>query len=129
MLERQERSLEVLKAELGGECAKRHLDEAAIKRKLKAVKKQKGQVKRQKKELRKAQADYEKVRDLFDWEAYFKRPIEIGNMVMIKNGRYAGEVGEVIKRTKKYRFAVRVLSADYEIIYQKAKNLEKSDDV
>ena len=47
LLERQVKSLEVLKAELGKECAKRRQDKAVTKRIFQVVKRQKGNVKRQ----------------------------------------------------------------------------------
>ena len=79
--------------------------------------------------MRKAREEVEKSDDTFDWEEWFKKTIAINDVMIVKNGRYSGEVGQVLKRTKKYRFKVQLISSNHEVIYPKDKNLEKTDDV
>ena len=118
-----------LKTELGDECAKRQPDESIVKKRKREVQKHQARAKRIKKEIQKAKDEVMKDEDTFDWEEYFEKPIGIGDLVIVKTGRYCGEVGEVLKRTKKFRFAIKLVSVENEVVYHKAKNLEKTDDV
>ena len=38
--------------------------------------------------------------DNFHWEESFDRLIKVGDLVIMKDGHYAGEVGEANERTK-----------------------------
>ena len=81
------------------------------------------------KEYFKAKDEVLKCENKFDWEDYLLKPIQIGDLVIIKTGRYTGEVGEVLSRTKKFRYKIKLITMEHEIIHHKAKNLEKTDDV
>ena len=118
-----------LKCNLGHECAKRYPDEAVVKQGRREVQKQEAEVRRLKKEVRKAKDEVLKCDDKFDWEEYLEKPIGIGDLVIIKTGRYVGEVGEVQSRTKKFRYKIKLITMENEIVYRKATNLEKTDDV
>ena len=86
-------------------------------------------MRRLKKEVKKAKDEVLKCEDKFDWEEYLEKPIGIGDLVIIKTGRYCGEVGEVQRRTKKIRYKIKLVTVENETVYHKAKNLEKTDDV
>ena len=118
-----------MKTELGVECEKRHHDKSILQKRKREVQKNQARAKRIKKEIQKAKDEVMKNEDTFDWEEYFEKPIGIGDLVIVKTGRYCGEVGEVLKRTKKFRFAIKLVSVENEVVYHKAKNLEKTDDV
>ena len=79
--------------------------------------------------VRKAKDEVLKCNDEFDWEEYLEKLIGIGDLVIIKTGRYCGELGEVQCRTKKFRYKIKLVTVKNETVYQKAKNLEKTEDV
>ena len=118
-----------LKCNLGHEYAKRYPCETTVKLMRRQVRKQEAEVRRVKKEYFKAKDEVLKCENKFDWEDYLLKPIQIGDLVIIKTGRYTGEVGEVLSRTKKFRYKIKLITMEHEIIHHKAKNLEKTDDV
>ena len=125
----QNQIVQAWKTELGDECAKKYPDKTIVKKRKREVQKHQARAKRMRREMRKARDAVEKLEDTFDWDDYFEKPISIGDLVIVKTGRYCGEVGEVLKRTKKFRFAIKLVSVENEIVYHMAKNLEKTDDV